>query len=269
MLDPVSSSMSQLAATDWTNVPEAEKTLPAHSHLKYGYFRGSTAEFIEERVRRDGILDTVVRDLAYFVQSEEGPGPGVLLLHSLWGLTRSVKSLCDELADHGYTVLAPDINFGELPETEEEGIDHLGEANPDRMASLVLSSTSLLADQSSEGPIGIVGFGMGGSLGLWASVRLADLVSAAVSFYGTQQIDFAGSQSSYLIHLAEEDEYISDDEAAFMEATMGLETLPVEVITHGGTEHGFCEPEGETFDPDVFKQAWSRTIEFLDERLRS
>jgi len=209
----------------------------------------------------------VARDLAYFVQSDAGKGPGVLLLHSLWGLTSSVKSLCDTLADHGFTVLAPDINFGELPETEQEGIDHLGEASPDRLASLVLSSVRLVADQSKEGPVGIVGFGMGGSLGLWASVRLSDLVAAVVSFYGTQQIDFAGSKSAYLIHFAEEDEYITGDETAFMEATMGLESLPVEVITYEGTKHGFCEPDSETFDPDAFERAWDRSVEFLRERL--
>jgi carboxymethylenebutenolidase len=209
----------------------------------------------------------VVRDLAYFVQSEEGPGHGVLILHSLWGLTPSVKSLCDGLADRGYTVLAPDINFGELPETEQEGIHRLGEASPDRLASLVLSSVRLLADRSGACPIGIVGFGMGGSLGLWASVRLPDLVTAAVSFYGTQQIDFAGSKAAYLVHFAEEDEYITDDEAVFMEATMGLEALPVEVITYPGTRHGFCEPDGESFDPEAFETAWETTLEFLDERL--
>lgn len=209
----------------------------------------------------------MARDLAYFVQGDDGRGPGVLLLHSLWGLTSSVKGLCDTLADHGYTVLAPDLNFGELPETEEEGIDHLGEASPDRLASLVLSSAKLVAERSSPGPIGIVGFGMGGSMGLWASVRLAELVGAVVSFYGTQQIDFAGSQSSYLVHFAEEDEYITDDEAVFMEATMGLEALPVEVITYGGTKHGFGDPDSETFDPDAFEQAWVRTLDFLDNHL--
>ncbi len=212
-------------------------------------------------------MELVVRDLAYFVQSDEGPGPGVLVLHSFWGLTSSVKDLCDGLADHGYTVLAPDINFGELPRTEQEGIDHLGEANPDRLASLVLSSARLLGDQSTEGPIGIIGFGMGGSLGLWASVRLSELVRAVVSFYGTQQIDFAGSRSSYLIHFAEEDDYITDDEAAFMEATMGLESLPVEMLTYRGTKHGFCEPDGESFDPEAFDRAWQRTLEFLEGEL--
>jgi carboxymethylenebutenolidase len=205
----------------------------------------------------------VVRDLAYFVQGDRGKGPGVLLLHSFWGLTSSVKDLCDGLADHGFTVLAPDINFGELPETEQAGIDHLGEASPDRLASLVLSSARLLADQSVDGPIGIVGFGMGGSLALWASVRLKGLICAVVSFYGTQQIDFAGSESAYLIHFAEEDDYITEDEAAFMEATMGLESLPVEVVKYVGTKHGFCEPDGETFDPEAFERAWARTIEFL------
>ncbi len=178
-----------------------------------------------------------------------------------------MKNLADSLADHGYTVLAPDINFGELPETEEAAIDHLGAASPDRLASLVLSSTKLLHEQSTPGPIGIIGFGMGGSLGLWASVRMAEEVGAAVSFYGTQQIDFAGSNSAYLIHLAEEDEYITEDETVFMEATMGLESLPVEVLRYPGTKHGFCEPDGDTFDPEAFEAAWERTLVFLKGRL--
>jgi carboxymethylenebutenolidase len=96
---------------------------------------------------------------------------------------------------------------------------------------------------------------------------LSDLIGATVSFYGTQQIDFAGSKSAYLVHFAEEDDYITDDEAAFMEATMGLESLPVEIITYPGTKHGFCEPDGESFDPEALEQAWERTIDFLDERL--
>ena len=209
----------------------------------------------------------MVRDLAYFVQDDSGPGPGVLLLHSFWGLTSSVKNLADGLAGHGYTVLAPDINFGELPDSEQNALDHLGSASPDRLASLVLSSVELLHERSTDGSIGVVGFGMGGSLGLWASVRLNAKLSAAVSFYGSQQIDFAGSNSSYLIHLAEEDEYVSDEEAAFMEATMGLESLTVDVLRYPRTKHGFCEPDGDSFDPEAFELAWSRTLDFLAERL--
>jgi hypothetical protein len=42
--------MSQDPATDWTKVPDAEKTFPAHSQRKLGYLRGSTADDIEGRV---------------------------------------------------------------------------------------------------------------------------------------------------------------------------------------------------------------------------
>jgi carboxymethylenebutenolidase len=211
----------------------------------------------------------VVRDLAYFISGDPGPGPGVLVLHSFWGLTPAVKSLCGDLADRGFTVLAPDINFGELPGSQQEALDHLGKADPNRLASLVLSSAKLLHEKSANGPIGVVGFGMGGSLALWASVRLADMVGAAISFYGSQQIDFAGANAAYRIHLADEDEYVSDDEAAFMEATMRLEDLDVEVAEYPGTRHGFAEPDGDTFDPDAFDRAWASTIEFLDQRLGS
>lgn len=209
----------------------------------------------------------MVKDLAYFVQTEAGPGPGVLFLHSLWGLTPAAKRLCDDLADAGYSVLAPDLNLGELPTTQQEGLDRLGDANPDRLASLVLSSAGVISERAAIGPIGVVGFGMGGSLGLWASVRLADTVGAAVSFYGSQQIDFAGAQAAYLIHFADTDDFISSDEAAFMEATMHLESLDVRVERYPGTSHGFCEPESETFDPAASDRAWGRTLDFLGERL--
>ena len=207
----------------------------------------------------------MVRDLAYFVQPPEGPGPGVLVLHSFWGLTSSVKGLADELADAGYSALAPDINFGELPQSESDAVDHLGRASPDRLASLVLSSVELLNEKALDDRVAVIGFGMGGSLALWASVRLPDRVRAVVSFYGSQQIDFAGADSSYLIHLASVDEYLSDDEAAFMEATMHLEDLNVDVVRYPDTKHGFCEPDGDTFDPASFEKAWARTLEFLNE----
>ena len=208
------------------------------------------------------MLTAVAQDLAYFVQ-DGGPGPGVLMLHSLWGLTGSVKRRCDELAGLGYTVLAPDLNLGTLPDSEEEGIAHLADASPDRLASLVLSSTLLLEEKAASQRISIVGFGMGGSMGLWASVRAADKIDAVVSFYGTQQIDFAGSTSRYLIHLAEADTYVSDDEAVFMEATMGLESLSVEVVRYPGTKHGFCDPEGVSYDVESCADAWAKTLAFL------
>lgn len=204
-----------------------------------------------------------VQDQAYFVSPPEQPGPGALLLPAWWGLTPPVRRRADELADLGFTVLAPDLNFGERPATEAEAEKTLGKADPNQLAALVLSSAELLREKAQEGPITVLGFGMGGSLGLWLAVRRGEVVSTMVSFYGSQAIDFAGAAARFQIHLAESDRFISDDEAVFMEATMGLEALDVDVIRHAGTRHGFADPESDAYDEEVASRAWQTALSFV------
>lgn len=171
------------------------------------------------------------------------------------------------MADAGFTVLAPDMALGNRPSTEEEAEKLLVEANPNRLASLVNTSAALLVEKSGSDQIAVVGYGMGGSMGLWLSVRQPELVQATVSFYGSQIIDFAGAAAGYQIHLAERDRFISEDEAAFMEATMGLEALEVTIYVYPGTEHGFADPESPAYDEESAQVAFDRTLEFLDQRL--
>lgn len=171
------------------------------------------------------------------------------------------------MADAGFTVLAPDMALGNRPSTEAEAEELLIEANPNRLASLVNSSAALLVEKSGSDQIAVVGYGMGGSMGLWLSVRQPELVQAAVSFYGSQIIDFAGATADYQIHLAEHDRFISQDEAAFMEATMGLEALEVSIHVYPGTHHGFADPESPAYDADAAQESFERALEFLHHRL--
>ena len=197
--------------------------------------------------------------LAYFI-SPEAPGPGVLLLHSWFGLNSFTKRAADRLADEGFTVLAPDLMAEALPADQAEAEAALQEADPNYLASATLSGAGVIARQ--RGPIQVVGIGMGGSLGLWASVRLPDLITGVVSIYGAQSVDFAASRSSYQIHLAENDLWLPDDDAIFMEATMRLEALDVEVHSYQGTKHGFFE-EGPSYDQSAAALVWERMLKFL------
>lgn len=208
-----------------------------------------------------------VQDQAYFVGPTSQRGPGVLLLPAWWGLTSPLRERADRMADAGFTVLAPDMALGKRPASEEEAEKLLHEANPNRLASLVNSSAALLVERSGSGQIAVVGYGMGGSMGLWLSVRQPELVQAAVSFYGSQIIDFAGATADYQIHLAEHDRFISEDEAAFMEATMRLEALEVTIHVYPGTRHGFADPESPAYDEESARMAFDRALEFLQRHL--
>ena len=204
-------------------------------------------------------------DTAYVVSPPSGPGPGVLLLHSWWGLTPFFRRLADRLSERGYTVLVPDLADGETFVDAEEAREHLASLDADRLAGLTLTSASLVRDKSvdPEAPIAIVGFSMGASLGLWASVRMPESVGRVVAFYGVQSIDFAGSEASYQLHLAAADDLVSDDEAVFMEATMGMEDLEVEVHRYPGTSHFFFERDREEYDEAAATLAWERMLRFL------
>jgi carboxymethylenebutenolidase len=205
---------------------------------------------------------------AYVVVPDAGAGPGVLLLHSWWGLTPTVKSVVGSLADAGYTALAPDLLHGELPADAAEARDLLVASDPNRTAALVLDSTVALRAHSSdpEAPVAVVGFAMGASWGLWLATRQPDSVRAVVAYYGTQNIDFTALRSPILGHFAEEDPLVGEDELVEMQAHLLLLDKHVEVHRYPGTGHGFAEDTpAAPMDAESADLAWERTLAFLAE----
>ncbi len=202
-------------------------------------------------------------DQAYFVSPPGGPGPGVVVLTSWWGLTPFFRRFADRLSDLGLTVLVPDLAGGERPGDHDQARSWLAEADPNRLALLTLDSVRLLAEKTGGRPVSVVGFSMGASLGLWASVRLTDRVDKVVAFYGTQAIDFDGATARYQLHMVDGDEMVDDDELAFMEATMGLAGLEVETHRYPGAGHFFFESDQPGHDPVAAELAWKRLSVFL------
>jgi hypothetical protein len=53
----------------------------------------------------------------YIAIPKSGSGPGVLVLHSWWGLNSFFIDLCDRLAENGFVALAPDLFGGRVATT--------------------------------------------------------------------------------------------------------------------------------------------------------
>jgi carboxymethylenebutenolidase len=202
---------------------------------------------------------------AFFVEPPgDVHGPGVLVLHSWWGLNAWVRDFCRRLSSEGYTVLAPDLFDGVQPVTESEGEAVLGGVDPDELSGLVMSSAHTLRVLTGrpERPIATIGFSMGASLALWVTARLGTVINAAVAFYGTQAVDFDDANAAFLGHYAENDHIVSDDDRVATESFIRLGGQDTEFHVYPGTRHWFFE-EGEHHDPEAAELAWTRTTEFL------
>jgi carboxymethylenebutenolidase len=205
---------------------------------------------------------------AYLVTPDDGPGPGVLVLHSWWGLTPWVKATCDRLADAGFVALAPDLSGGVLAETAAEAELELGESDPNVTAALVLSSVVALRSQTDDpdGPVAVLGFSMGASWGLWLATRQPASVRALVIYYGHSDVDPVDLVAPVLGHFATDDHLVSEDQVTEMHAGMLLVERDVEFHHYPGTGHWFAEeghPVAEAHDPEAAELAWERTVAFL------
>jgi carboxymethylenebutenolidase len=200
----------------------------------------------------------------------DGPsGPGVLVLHSWWGLTAFFRDLCERLAAEGFVALAPDLFEGRTPASVEAAESQLRRADANALAHLTRSSLHTLRELpvTAERPVGVVGFSMGGSLALWLSARVPQAVAATVAFYAGQDIDFVESASAYLGHYAEEDPYVDDDGLVLLEADLHLLGLDTTFHRYPGTHHWFFEEDRPEHDPDAAALAWDRTVTFLHHHL--
>ena len=165
------------------------------------------------------IISKPAKNTAYFVPaiSPDEKGPGILVLHSWWGLNSSIKKYCEKLSE---------------------------------MADLILSSIHALRTYSRDStkPICIIGFAMGGSLGLWASTKLPDSVSCVVSVYGSQNVDFVDAKADFLLISAENDNIATDDDMSFTEALIALSGASVISESIPGTTHGFWDENDNSFN---------------------
>ena len=55
----------------------------------------------------------------YLATPGSATGPGVVVLHTWWGLTEPFRQACDRLAEAGYVALAPDLYHGKTTDSVE------------------------------------------------------------------------------------------------------------------------------------------------------
>ena len=150
----------------------------------------------------------------YLARPKSESGPGVLVLHSWWGLNDFFRGFCDRLADHGFIALAPDLYDGEVATTIPQARELRARATASRKESAYKYLIRMIGVLSNEvstpgSAIGVIGFSMGGHWAYWLAQRPELPIAATVTFYAARNGDYGESHSHFLAHLAETDEWVS------------------------------------------------------------
>jgi carboxymethylenebutenolidase len=228
---------------------------------------GEMVEFFGDAEKADG----------YFATPAEGAGPGLLVIQEWWGLVPQLKGVCDELAQEGFSALAPDLYHGEVAEHDEmDKAGHLMSSLPSDRAAKDMSAAVdfLLAHPEVRGDaIGVVGFCMGGMLSWIIAALEGAKVSALVPYYGypsgDSEPDWSGLAASVMGHMAENDDFFPPSGALALAEKLQAMGKDVTIHVYPGTGHAFANETNAlgTYDPEAARQAWVRTLEHLRKHL--
>jgi carboxymethylenebutenolidase len=217
---------------------------------------------------------------AYIARPKTSPASAVIVLQELFGVNADIRKHCDELADQGFLAVAPDLFWRQEPGvdlnvTSEDDWRHglrLYQAY-DRDAGVkdvrdTINAVRNLPD--CNGKVALLGYCLGALMVFMTAVR-NEGIDAAVWYHGSDTEKYLGEvdglRAPLLMHLAEEDEFIS--KAAQAEIKTALAGKPnASVYSYPGQNHAFSRHNGAHYNAAAAALANGRTSEFLHQQLR-
>jgi carboxymethylenebutenolidase len=204
--------------------------------------------------------------------SAGGKLPAVVVIHENRGLNPYIEDVARRLALEGYVAFAPDAltPVGGYPGDDEKAGQMFSQLDPAKRTEDLMAAVPYVKSRpDSSGKIGAVGFCFGGGIVNQMAVRFPDL-AAAVPFYGGQPsaADAAKIKAPLLIHYAALDDRLNAGWPAF-EAALKANGVKFQMYMYPGTNHGFHNDTTPRYDEASAKLAWSRTLAFFKEHLKS
>jgi len=207
---------------------------------------------------------------AYRADPAFAPKAAIVVIQEIFGVNHHIRAVCDRLANEGYVAIAPSIfdriepNFTSGYSPDEIAVARKFVANPD-WAAMLRDTQAAIDAVRDVGPVGIIGFCLGGSVAYAAATKLAGL-SAAVGYYGGAIARFADDkpQVPTQLHFGEKDASIPLSDVDMIRA----KRPELEIHVYPGAQHGFHCDERASYDKKSAEIAWPRSLAFFAKHLR-
>lgn len=204
---------------------------------------------------------------------KEAKVPGMVVIHEIFGLNPHIEDVARRLATEDFLALAPDAlsPAGGTPEDQGEASTLIRQLDSETTVNNYVAAVKYLRSHpKSNGNVGVIGFCWGGGMSNQVAVNSPEL-KAAVPFYGNQpkSEDVHKIKASLLLHYAGNDDRINQGIAAFEEA-LKKASIDYRIYMYEGANHAFFnDTNPERYNKEASQLAWKRTIEFLNEKLKT
>lgn len=206
----------------------------------------------------------------YLAKPASGSGKGVIVIQEWWGLNGNIKGIADRFAAEGFVALAPDMYHGVVTAEPDEAGKLLMALNIPQAEKDLRGAVTYLKGLTG-GPVGTVGFCMGGALALFAACNSTGDVGACVDFYGGHPMvkyNWDGLTAPVLGLWAEHDDFVNPNVPSY-EAALKERGKSYEFHTFPGTQHAFFNDEHPEpqYNAAAAKDAWAKTLAFYRKHL--
>lgn len=207
---------------------------------------------------------------AFIARPTDDRVPVVVVLQELFGINDDMKATCRELAARGYIAVCPDLFW-----RQEPGVSLSAFSDADWARGMALYQTfdidKGVADIAStiaaartmsgaSGMVGVMGYCLGGLMTVLTAARTP--VDAAVAYYpgGADQYapDLAGIAAPIVVHLGTEDEFITAEAQATIEAALAPNPAAATYV-YPGQSHAFARHGGAHYNRAAADLANGRT----------
>jgi carboxymethylenebutenolidase len=217
---------------------------------------------------------------AYVARPKTSPAPAVVVLQELFGVNADIRKTCDELAEQGFLAVAPDLFWRQEPGVDlsnvtseadwQHGLRLYGTYDRDAGAKDVKDTVNAVAKlPGCTGRVAALGYCLGALMVFLTAVRYG--VDAAVAYHGGDTEKYLGEvdglHAPMLMHLAEEDEFISKPAQAEIRAALAKKPNAT-VYSYPGQNHAFSRHGGAHYNAEAAALARERTYAFLNRQLR-
>ena len=216
---------------------------------------------------------------AYIARPEALPAPAVVVLQELFGVNADIREKCDELADQGFITVAPDLFWRQEPGVDlsvrseadwQHGLRLYQAYDRDAGVRDIKGTIDTVAEMPEcTGRIAVLGYCLGALMTFLTATRYR--VDAAVAYHGGDTEKYLGEvdglHAPLLMHLAEEDEFISKPAQAEIGAALARKPNAT-VYSYPGQCHAFSRHNGAHYNAAAAALANGRTSEFLNQHLR-